>query len=124
MPSGTIAMLIPSCPGGPGVANALTYPTDPGLAASFASGKQLGENRPWNVSNPLPVDHLVVVASSLDLTTFPLWSIRAQNATVPAIDFGSSFLAVTDLLPSLLLVTAPLRRARVPMLPAGMLIAA
>jgi hypothetical protein len=62
---------------------------------------------------PLPVAHPVVCVGSLEETTCPLWSIRAQNTMLPAM----------DRLDSLLAVTAPLRKARVPMLPAGMLIA-
>jgi hypothetical protein len=73
---------------------------------------------------PLPLDHPLVCAGSLELTTCPSWAIRAQNTTDPATERRLSFAAVMDPLAIFFPVTAPLRSWGVPMLFLGMLIAA
>jgi hypothetical protein len=73
---------------------------------------------------PLPLAHPVVVAGSLEDTTCPPWPIRAQNTTDPAIERLLSLAAVIAPFASFFWVTAALCSWRVPMLPAGMLMAA
>jgi hypothetical protein len=90
----------------------------------FASGKQSVDSTRWNVMYPAPDAQLVVVAGTLEASTCPDWSTRAQNATYPAIDRPSNVAGVTDPFPSFLPVTAPFRSCLVPTLFRGMLMAA
>ena len=59
--------------------------------------------------SPRPGVVTSTVARGADEITWPSERICAQSAMWPAIDFGSSALAVTRSSRSLLLVTAPLR---------------